>query len=276
MQIAAGLPVQSPLLQIFAGGLSLAVVDPALDVYIGTHPPASLERTAFVRFSHPNPVGARLHQQGGVWFVDSDPGPVTLVDGEGRRQSVPRRNDGPVDWEKAAPIPLCLLAPGLSMLIFGWSEEVHLLVPSRKLNILSAGTWTGFISQHDRGLRKAAEETKYQAREKIESMEISPPNLQTERELAVRKEWEGVAEELRDLESALTTELPDAISNLLTRAVRMARRRLVGLADKLGYARPIYEEDMAEAFGRTPKFQPLTDDEYAWALAYARGRLKRQ
>ncbi|HSA60453.1 MAG TPA: hypothetical protein VLJ37_12305 [bacterium] len=272
MQIGAGLPVSSPLLQIFAGGLSLAVVDPALDVYIGTHPPESLERTAFVRFSHPQPFGARLHQQRGIWFVNSDPGPVTLVDGEGRRQFVPAYNDGPANGGDAGPISIALLAPGLSRLIFGGSEEVFLWVPGRNVNLLSAGSMIDFVSDHERGLRKAAEEMRRQAREERKIMEISLPTTETEQERADRQEWERVSEELRDLESAHASEQPGIISNLLWRAVRMARQRKNGLGTKMGYATPFYEEDMVEAFGQVPKFQPLTDDEYAWALAYARSR----
>ncbi len=289
MQIGTGLPVPLPLLQIFAGGQALAVVDPALDVYIGTHPPASFERMAVVRFSHPHPIGVRLSQhrldlQGGFWFVNSDPGPVTLVGG-GYKRPVPARDDGPADLENAGPMPFCLLAPGLSRLIFGESEEVLLWVPGQNLNLLSAGSLIDVVSDHERGLRRARQESERWTREEKWREAISPPQVpsslsagEMEREAALRQKLDCVTRDLSDLNRALASEAAGEVWNLLSLAAQMTRRRWGVLEYEMATLKQHVlnlQDSVAAGLDKLQNLPPpLTADQYAWALAYARSRAK--
>lgn len=276
MQIGPSAFFQWPLLQIIAGGRSFAVMGPGLDVYIGTHPPDSLEKTAVVRFRHPYPVGARLNQQNGVWFLNADPGPVALVDGEGRMQTVPPRGDSGVSLEMAQPMPFALLAPGLSHLIFGGAEKISLLVPSRNAGTLAAGNLVDVLSHHERA---ASPPRRGVERRAAAATPQAPPAFdeETEETRAIRKEYDRVSEELSELDQALALEPSGGMSALLSKASRMARRRMgilgAEMARLLGHAANLHDS-VSAVMDKIQKRPPeLTDEEYTRVLAYAKAKL---
>ncbi len=281
-----GLGLAAPALYIHAGNEWFSVADPKVrDVYLNGSPVPSGMTTGnsvALLFRHPAPVRARITlAESGVWTVSAEKHTrLGLRDGQGVHHVLSLLSE--VSEEGAAWIieganrvvygTQALLTEGLNQLfmsspeIFLHHETIQVIVaPLKSAKPLLHCDIVHFASA-------------YEASEARGVLPAAPSEPTSPEEARLRNELDEASRQFADISAALESSPPGEIWNLLSNAAQMARRRrdllqgeMASLKQHVGDMHAAVEEALDMLQNKPPL---LTADQYAWALAYARNRVK--
>jgi hypothetical protein len=281
----------APALYIRAGDQWWTVSDPQVRTVAVTSfqsdPQEVLERrwvfegkAAALVFKHPHPISARITlNESGAWAVYPEVGTrLGLWDGRGVHHvlSLWREDAGEsAAWIVAGERRVvygtqAVLTEGYNRLFMSSSEDV-LRHEGIELFVSPPGT-AGLLSD-GKILRFASA---YEASEARGVLPTAPSEPASPEEIRLRNEIARVTREHSDLSAALQSAPPGETWILLSKAVQMAKRRRdllegekAALMGHVGNFHAAVEAALDKLRNRPPL---LTDDQYSWALAYARSR----